>query len=277
MVQGQVVSDHGWLVILSRPGRSRGDGPGVEAIGGWIHKRRALNARLSSGTAGTFACPTGPYRNCRGEAGTKYEPNWYFVPVQKNGSENRSSRFESRGFLFQGVQVRFRLLTWFRAVVVWPWMQTIRFLSNFYNSTAHLIFRSLLQGQTLRGLTPQNNPAKNPTTLKEPRKDGQMSTLLSREIWPQGCEKSDASNVRFESHLASHSPVAKSPYWAELIFVHLCDVPPVLRGFLLGYCAGSILARFDPAKDSANKASGWGDFDIMNILLGFDDLETWFL
>jgi len=32
-----------------------------------------------------FACPAGPYRNCRGEAGTKNEPKWYLVPVQKKG------------------------------------------------------------------------------------------------------------------------------------------------------------------------------------------------
>jgi len=44
----------------------------------------------------------------------------------------------------------------------------------------------------LRGLTPQNNPAKNPATLENPRKDGQKSTLLSQEIWPQGCEILDA-------------------------------------------------------------------------------------
>jgi len=34
VVQGQVVSDHGRLVLLSRPGRSGGDEPGFEAIGG---------------------------------------------------------------------------------------------------------------------------------------------------------------------------------------------------------------------------------------------------
>ena len=93
MVRGHVASDHGWLVILSRPGRSGGDEPGVEAIGGC----RALNTRLSSGTsAGTFACPAGPYRKCWDEAGTKNEPKWYFVPVQKKGSESRSSRFEPK-------------------------------------------------------------------------------------------------------------------------------------------------------------------------------------
>ena len=97
MVQRQVASNHGWLVILSRPGRSGGDEQGVEAIGGCVHKRRALNTRLSSGTsAGTFACPAGPYRICRGEAGTKNEPNWYFVSVQKKGSDTQSSHFEPK-------------------------------------------------------------------------------------------------------------------------------------------------------------------------------------
>jgi len=47
-----------------------------------------------STSAGTFACPAETYRNCRGEAGTKNEPNWYFVPLQKNGSESRCSHFE---------------------------------------------------------------------------------------------------------------------------------------------------------------------------------------
>jgi len=57
-------------------------------------------------------------------------------------------------------------------------------------------------------------------------------SCASRAIWPP-------------------TAVAKSPYRAELTFVQLCDVPPVLWGSLRGYFAGSILARFDPAKDSA--------------------------
>ena len=86
MVQWHVASDHGWLGILSRPHCSREDEPGVEAIGTCVHKRRTLNTWLCSGTsAGTFTCPAGPYRNCRGEAGTKSEPKWYFVPVSKKG------------------------------------------------------------------------------------------------------------------------------------------------------------------------------------------------
>ena len=73
-------------MVLSRPSHSGEDEPGVEAIRSCVHERRALNTRLSSGTsAGTFACPAWPYRNCRGEAGTKNEQKWYFVPVQKKG------------------------------------------------------------------------------------------------------------------------------------------------------------------------------------------------
>jgi len=33
-VWGQIASDNGWLVVLSRPGRSGGEEPGLEAIGG---------------------------------------------------------------------------------------------------------------------------------------------------------------------------------------------------------------------------------------------------
>jgi len=43
--------------------------------------------------------------------------------------------------------------------------------------------------------------------------------------------------------------------WPNLLteptLVQLCGVLLVLRGCLRGYFAGSILARFDPAKDSA--------------------------
>ena len=34
-------------MILSRPGRSGGDEPGFEAIGGWLQEWRALNTRVS--------------------------------------------------------------------------------------------------------------------------------------------------------------------------------------------------------------------------------------
>jgi len=41
--------------------------------------------------------------------------------------------------------------------------------------TARPILQSLLRGQTLRGLTPQNNPSNNPATPEGPRKVGQGS------------------------------------------------------------------------------------------------------
>jgi len=50
------------------------------------HKRRTLNTRLSSGTsAGTFAASAGPDMNYRAKAGTKNEPDTFFVPLQKKG------------------------------------------------------------------------------------------------------------------------------------------------------------------------------------------------
>jgi len=98
-----------WLTReLSGPGRSGGDEPGFEAIGGCVHKRRALNTRLSSGTsAGTFAVSAGPYRNYQDETGTKNEPGRFFVPVQKKGwkIDHHVSHLRSREFRFHGVQV----------------------------------------------------------------------------------------------------------------------------------------------------------------------------
>jgi len=49
VVQGQVASDHGWLMILSRPSGSRGDKSGFEVTRGRNLKRRTLSTRLSSG------------------------------------------------------------------------------------------------------------------------------------------------------------------------------------------------------------------------------------
>ena len=72
-----------------------------------------------------------------------------------------------------------------------------------------------------------------------------------KEIWPQGCGRPNGSRSALLRHLTSHSPVPKSPYGAELTFVQLCGVPPVLQGSLWDCFVGSILARFDPAKDSA--------------------------
>jgi len=100
-------------VILSGPGRSGGDEPGVEAIGDCVHKRRALNTWLSSGTStGTFAVSAGPYRNYQTEAGTKNEPDTFFVPVQKQcwKIDPHVSNLRFREFLFRGVQVHLKRL-----------------------------------------------------------------------------------------------------------------------------------------------------------------------
>jgi len=87
-----------------------------------VHKRRALNTRLSSGTsAGTFACPAGLYRTCRGEAGTKNEPQWYFVPIQKKGWKIHPhvSNLKSRWFFFRTVHVPLRINLW---PLRWGWV-----------------------------------------------------------------------------------------------------------------------------------------------------------
>ena len=97
-------------MLLSGAGRSGGDEPGVEAIGSCVHKRRALNTRLFSGTsAGTFAASAGPYRNYQAKAlaGTKNAPDTFFVPVQKKvwKIDPLVSNLRSREFLFRRVQV----------------------------------------------------------------------------------------------------------------------------------------------------------------------------
>jgi len=71
-----------------------------------------------------------------------------------------------------------------------------------------------------------------------------------RKITPQrtpSCEKSDASNVHFQSHLSSRSPVAKSRSRVDICPSLRCSS---LRGSLrVIYFSWSILARFDPAKN----------------------------
>ena len=107
VLQGHVASNHGWLVLLSGPGRSGWDEPGFEAIWSCVHKQRALNTLLTSGTcAGTFAVSAGPYIIYHADAGTKNEPYKIFVPVQKKGWKINPhvSNLRSREFLFQGVQ-----------------------------------------------------------------------------------------------------------------------------------------------------------------------------
>ena len=54
---------------------------------------------------------------------------------------------------------------------------------------------SFAGGQTLQGLIPQNNPAKNPATLEEPRKDGRKSIW-----WLCSVRRFDAKLVDNFSH-----------------------------------------------------------------------------
>ena len=73
-------------MVLSGPGRSGGDEPGFEAIGGCVHRRFALNTQLSSDTSsGTLTVSAGPHRNYQAEEGTKNEPDTFFGPAQKKG------------------------------------------------------------------------------------------------------------------------------------------------------------------------------------------------
>jgi len=121
-------------VLLYRPGRSRGDEPGFEAIGGCVHKRRPLNTRLSSGTsAGTFAVSAGPYRNYRVVAGTKNEPDMFFVPVQKKGwkIDPHVSNLRSRDFHFQGVSCPTLMVQTQRKLEVIASHKLSRTISNF--------------------------------------------------------------------------------------------------------------------------------------------------
>jgi len=108
-LQAEPTSSHSPNVApTSNPRLSPGLKPGVEAIGGCVHERRALKTRLSSGTsAGTFAVSAGPYRNYQAEAGTKNEPDTFFVPLQKKGwkIDPHVSNLKSHEILFREVQV----------------------------------------------------------------------------------------------------------------------------------------------------------------------------
>ena len=69
------------------------------------HKRRTLNTRLSSGTsAGTFACPAGPYRNLQAKQVRKTNQTSILYPTKKRV---RKSIFTFRtlnlaNFFFEG-------------------------------------------------------------------------------------------------------------------------------------------------------------------------------
>jgi len=61
---------------------------------------------------------------------------------------------------------------------------------------ARLMLRSLLRGQTLRGLTPQNNPARTPQ-LEEPRKDGQCQLCSVKRFG----HRAGRSQMALEAHV----------------------------------------------------------------------------
>jgi len=58
--------------------------------------------------------------------------------------------------------------------------------------------------------------------------------MSPKEPWPQGCWRPRGSRCARLRHLASQSPVAKSPWVDMLTFVHLCEVSLVLRSSLRG-------------------------------------------
>jgi len=109
-------------------------------------------------------------------------------------------------------------ITELRQFLQWRQYKANRYFSSY--SAARLILRSLLRGHTLRGLTAQNNPHKyfrntggtlQRFQLCSVRRFGHRAvrsqmpqTCASRAIWPP-----------------TASPVAESPYWADLTFVHL--------------------------------------------------------
>ena len=102
-------------MILSGVGPSGGDEPGVKAIGGCIHKRRALNTQPPSGTSeGTFAVSAGPYRNYQAKAGEKKEPVTFFVLIQGKGwkIDPHVSNLKSREFFFRGLEIGRAISGW---------------------------------------------------------------------------------------------------------------------------------------------------------------------
>jgi len=76
------------------------------------HNQRILYNQPSSGTsAGTFECPAGPYRNCKGEAGTEKGPKWHFVPDQEKRVRKSILTFRTQDlvdFVFDGFRCTFQ-------------------------------------------------------------------------------------------------------------------------------------------------------------------------
>jgi len=97
VIQGPVASDHGWLVTSFRPGRFGGEMPGFEAIRGQEpYTAHFQHPAIFWHFCGNFRMSRGAFRNYWVEAGTKNEPKRNCASDPKNGSENRSSRFEPK-------------------------------------------------------------------------------------------------------------------------------------------------------------------------------------
>ena len=108
VLQGHVASDHGWLSTLSGLGRSGGNEPDFEAIGGCVHERRALTpGYLLALLRELSQCPRALTEITKPKQVRKMNLTHFFVPVQKKGwkIDPHVSNLRSREFLFQGVQV----------------------------------------------------------------------------------------------------------------------------------------------------------------------------
>jgi len=98
-------------LIASKPGSSPPERPGLDNITNQPLSDATCLCTTASSTlsyrfkekmsprGGTGASTARPYKNCKGEAGTKNEPNWYFVPDQKKGRSYRRFFFLDRNVI----------------------------------------------------------------------------------------------------------------------------------------------------------------------------------
>jgi len=99
VVQGGVASDHGWIVILSRPGHSGEDEPRVEAIGSrepWTAHSHWQHPAIFWHFCGNFRMSRGSLQKLQRRNRHEKRPKIVFCTRSKKGSENRSSRFEPK-------------------------------------------------------------------------------------------------------------------------------------------------------------------------------------
>jgi len=99
-------------------------------------------------------------------------------------------------------------------------------------------------------------PLPNPSFPYGKKKE---KTLLIKDIWHQGCEKSDASNVRFESHSASSSCCCafSSNFWVAMA-EQLCSNP---WGTALFKAKFGTTPKNEP---KTTKIGGWGHLVQIN-------------